>query len=94
MNSRRHLGVLSRVLRSNVGLGNRVAHGLLVVCLAGCAARPAPLTGEALRNLDSTLSFAHSALNALLLHARAPAHDPRDFESFYDVVGVPFRDLV
>jgi hypothetical protein len=50
--------------------------------------------GDALRNLDTALSYAHSALNALLLHSRAPAHDPRDFESFYDVVGVPFQDLV
>ncbi len=50
--------------------------------------------GDALRNLDSALSYAHSALNALLLHTRAPTHDPRDFESFYDVVGVPFQDLI
>jgi len=50
--------------------------------------------GDALRNLDTALSYAHSALNALLLHSRAPAHDPRDFESFYDVVGVPFQDLL
>lgn len=51
------------------------------------------LGDEALRNLDNALSYAHSALNALLRHYRAPAHDPRDFESFYDVVGVPFQDL-
>jgi hypothetical protein len=48
---------------------------------------------EAFRNLDSALSFAHSALNALLLHARAPVHDPRVFEALYDVVGVPFQDI-
>jgi hypothetical protein len=54
-----------------------------------------PETGgeEAFRSLDSSLSYAHSALNALLLHSRAPVHDPRDFEAFYDVVGVPFQDI-
>ncbi len=50
--------------------------------------------GEAgLRSLDNALSYAHSALNALLRHYGAPAHDPRDFESFYDVVAVPFQEL-
>ena len=49
--------------------------------------------GGELRSLDNALSYAHSALNALLRHYRAPNHDPRDFESFYDVVGVPFQDL-
>jgi hypothetical protein len=46
-----------------------------------------------LRSLDNALSYAHSALNALLRQYRAPTHDPRDFESFYDVVAVPFQDL-
>lgn len=46
------------------------------------------------RDLDNALSYAHSALNALLHHYRASAHDPREFESFYDVVAVPFQDLV
>jgi hypothetical protein len=49
---------------------------------------------ETLPSLDRAFSYAHSALNALLLHARASAHDPRDFESFYDMVGVPFQDLI
>ena len=50
--------------------------------------------GEAgLRSLDNALSYAHSALNALLQRYRAPTHDPREFESFYDVVAVPFQDL-
>lgn len=58
-------------------------------------AKADPETGgeETFRSLDSALSFAHSALSALLLHSRAPAHDPRDFEACYDVVGVPFQDL-
>jgi len=51
MNLRRQLLDLSRVLRSDVGRGSRVAHGLLVVCLAGCALHPQPQTGDALRNL-------------------------------------------
>jgi hypothetical protein len=50
--------------------------------------------GEAaLRSLDNALSYAHSALNALLRHYRAPAHTPSEFETFYDVVAVPFQDL-
>lgn len=58
-------------------------------------AKADPETGGegALRSLDNALSYAHTALNALLRHYRAPNHDPRDFEAFYDVVGVPFRDL-
>jgi hypothetical protein len=53
------------------------------------------VSGEgALRSLDNALSYAHTALSALLRHSRAPAHDPRDFESFYDVVTVPFQDLI
>jgi hypothetical protein len=49
---------------------------------------------EASRNLDNALSFAHSALNALLGQYRTPSHNPGDFESFYDVVGVPFREVI
>ena len=56
-------------------------------------ADPATPGEETFRSLDSALSYAHSALNALLLHSRGSAHDPRNFESFYDVVGVPFQDL-
>jgi len=57
-------------------------------------ADPAIPGGEMFRSLDSALSYAHSALNALLLHSRSSAHDPRGFESFYDVVGLPFQDLI
>ncbi len=48
----------------------------------------------ALRSLDNALSYAHTALNALLRHSRTTTHDPHDFESFYDVVAVPFQDLI
>jgi hypothetical protein len=50
--------------------------------------------GDVIRSLDNSLSYAHSALNALLRQYRAPSHDPHDFESLYDVVGLPFEDLV
>ncbi len=49
---------------------------------------------EMLRGLDNALSYAHTALNALLRQYRAPTHDPRDFESFYDVVAIPFQELI
>ena len=57
-------------------------------------ADPAVDRDEVIRSLDNALSYAHTALNALLRQYRAPTHDPRDFESFYDVVGVPFNDLM
>lgn len=51
--------------------------------------------GEApLRSLDNALSYAHRTLNALLRQYRAPIHDPHDFESFCDVVAVPFQELL
>ena len=49
---------------------------------------------EARQTLENAPSCAHTALNALLRHYRAPNHDPRDFESFYDVVAVPFQELM
>ncbi|HSB80324.1 MAG TPA: DUF6306 domain-containing protein [Candidatus Methylomirabilis sp.] len=61
---------------------------------AHAKADPEADRGEVIRRLDNSLSYAHSALNALLRQYRAPSHDPRDFESFYDVIGVPFEDLV
>ncbi len=57
-------------------------------------ADPATPGEDSFRSLDSALSYAHSALNALLLYSRVSAHAPRDFESFYDVVGVLFQDLI
>jgi hypothetical protein len=57
-------------------------------------ADPEAYGGEALRSLDNALSYAHTALNALLRQYRAPIHDPRDFEAFYDIVAVPFQDLL
>src|SRR5574341_1751809 len=54
------------------------------------AAVDSEIGGEgALRDLDNALSYAHAALNALLRQYRAPAHDPRAFESFYNLIGLP-----
>lgn len=61
---------------------------------AHAKADPEADRGEVIRSLDNCLSYAHSALNALLRQYRAPTHDPRDFESFYDVVGVPFEEMM
>ena len=88
----RYLGVLADEVQRARSIA---ARGYLAKARAAYRkADPEMEGGDALRNLDSVLSYAHSALNALRLHARAPAHDPRGFESHYDVVGVPFRDLI
>jgi hypothetical protein len=71
------------------------ARGYLTKARKAYATADLETHGEgALRRLDNALSYAHTALNALLRHSRAPNHDPRNFEAFYDVVGVPFQDLV
>jgi hypothetical protein len=88
----RYLGVLADEVQRARPIGARSY--LAKARAAYRKADPEVEGADALRNLDSALSYAHSALNALLLHARAPAHDPRDFEPYYDLVGVPFRDLI
>ncbi len=45
-------------------------------------------------NLDNTLSYAHHALNHLLRSQGTPGHDPMAFESFYDIVEIPFREIM
>jgi hypothetical protein len=45
-------------------------------------------------NLDNTLSYAHRALNCLLRGQGTPSHDPVAFESYYDMVEVPFREII
>ena len=45
-------------------------------------------------SLDHALSYAHRALNALLHQYRMLTHDPEAFAGFYDVTGVPFRELM
>ncbi|MBF8298872.1 MAG: hypothetical protein HW395_1529 [candidate division NC10 bacterium] len=46
-------------------------------------------TGE----LDHTLSYAHHALNCLLRRQGSPDHDALAFESYYDIVDIPFREI-
>ena len=45
-------------------------------------------------SLDNTLSYAHRALNSLLRSQGTPSHDPAAFESYYDIVEVPFREIM
>jgi hypothetical protein len=51
-------------------------------------------TPDATVNLDNALAYAHRALNGLLHQYRMPTHDPETFGGFYDVVDVPFRELM
>lgn len=89
----RYLGLLADEVQRARSLE---ARSYLAKARAAYAKADPEASGEdaTLRSLDNALSYAHSALNALLRHSRAPIHDPRDFESFYDVVGVPFQDLI
>ncbi len=88
----RHLGMLAdEVLRAR----SLEARSYLTRARAAYAkANPEAEGIEPLGSLDNALSYAHSALNALLRHNRASVHDPRDFETFYDVVTVPFQELL
>ena len=87
----RYLGVLAEEVQRARSLEARSY--LTKARAAYTTANPETYGEAALRSLDNALSYAHTALNALLRHYRAPNHDPRDFESFYDVVAVPFQDL-
>ncbi len=87
----RHLGVLADEVQRARSIE---ARSFLAKARAAYGKADPETGGEpALRSLDNALSYAHTALNALLRHSRAPIHNPGDFESFYDVVGVPFQDL-
>lgn len=48
----------------------------------------------AILNLDHALSYAHHALNCLLRSQGTPEHDPATFEPYYDVVDLPFREIM
>lgn len=56
-------------------------------------ADPRLYPGSAALNLDHTLSYAHRALDSLLRGQGTPGHDPMAFESYYDIVDVPFREI-
>lgn len=56
-------------------------------------ADPDLVMGDATRVLDNALSYAHTALNALLRQYRMPTHDPAAFAGFYEATEVPFREI-
>jgi hypothetical protein len=56
------------------------------------AADPREDARDALRFMDNALSYAHRAIDDLLREKGLPPHQPMDFEEWYDVVEVPFRE--
>lgn len=46
----------------------------------------------AVRYMDRALSYAHHALNDLLHERGEKPHAPDDYERFYDVTDLPFRE--
>ena len=88
----RYLGLLAEEVQRSRSLEARKS--LTKARKAYRKADPELYGDEAIRSLDNALSFAHSALNALLQQSRMPTNDPAEFESFYDVVGLPFRDVI
>lgn len=88
----RYLGLLAEEVQRSRSLE---ARRFLTKARRAYAKADPQVHGEgATRSLDNALSFAHSALNGLLQQSRMPTHDPAEFESFYDVVGLPFRDVI
>ena len=56
------------------------------------AADPREDARDALRFMDNALSYAHRAIDDLLREKGLPPHQPMNFEEWYDVVEVPFRE--
>jgi hypothetical protein len=56
------------------------------------AADPDGESGDALRFMDNALSYAHRAIDDLLISRGLPPHHPMDFEEWYDAVEVPFQE--
>ncbi len=76
---------------------SRSPEGTKALEKAGAAfarADPDVSTSGAALSLDHALSYAHHALNALLRQYRMPTHDPAAFSAFYDVVSLPFREML
>ncbi|MGH7377532.1 MAG: hypothetical protein ACREKK_08955, partial [Candidatus Methylomirabilales bacterium] len=88
----RYLGILAEEVQRSRSLEAR--RFLTKARRAYAKTDPQVHGNEATRYLDNALSFAHSALNGLLSLYRMPTHNPADFESFYDVVGLPFREVI
>jgi hypothetical protein len=84
----RQLQEYVRLLEAEVGTYLEKAHGAYLRADARLYPDAATL------NLDTTLSCAHHALNNLLRSQGTPGHDPMTFESFYDIVEVPFREII
>jgi len=47
---------------------------------------------HAVRMMDRALSFAHHAINDLLHEKGEKPHDPGEYEKFYDITDLPFRE--
>jgi hypothetical protein len=45
-----------------------------------------------IRYMDQALSYAHHAINDLLHEKGERPHDPADYENFFDITYLPFRD--
>ena len=56
-------------------------------------ADPRSYPDTAMLTLDNTLSYAHHVLNCLLRRQGSPDHDALAFESYYDIVDIPFREI-
>jgi hypothetical protein len=87
---RRHL---DRIARTLDGKDLPAAHrDLALAAEAYHGVDPTDLSGNDLRLLDHTLSFAHRVIDDLLHEKGLPPHHPMDFAEWYDAVEVPFQD--
>jgi len=88
---RSYLEALEREV-SKVGL-SQASQYLEKAHAAHLRADPRSYPDTAMLNLDHTLSYAHHALNSILRRQGSPDHDPQMFESYYDIVDIPFREI-
>jgi hypothetical protein len=86
----KHLKEIGRVLEgSDLPAARR---DLMKAVEAYHTADPRDDSQEALRFMDNALSYAHRAIDDLLHEKGLPPHAPMDFEEWYDVAEVPFRE--
>ncbi|MBI5904038.1 MAG: hypothetical protein HZB86_00550 [Deltaproteobacteria bacterium] len=86
----RHLEAIRKVLS-----GEKLpaaAGDLSLGCDAYHAADLDGASGDSLRFMDNALSYAHRAIDDLLISGGYPSHHPMDFAEWYDAVEVPFRE--
>lgn len=62
------------------------AHGIYLNC------DPRIFGYDSIWSLDSVLSLAHTLLNRLLREAGEPNHRVTDYEPYYEITTVPFRE--